>query len=162
MVIGSWKYEEITQNPLDSLTPPWVGPPHFSTASCYSLGPETSLSVSLSMEAFVIVSKEAWDRAGFPPPIMESLHVNYNLNVVFFLLGWGQVPLWILARVLVFGFYHGYKVFGSIIPFTWVEDKLSDDPPGESKHGEIETKKSLTVLLVFYNSYEIVNTLVDT
>lgn len=26
MLIGSWKYEEITQNPLDFLTPTWVGP----------------------------------------------------------------------------------------------------------------------------------------
>lgn len=84
MLIGSWKYEEITQNPLDFLTPTWEGPQHFPRLVvihgawkyvCLSASEWTDiLSLALNIRAQSGLSS-LWVTV-----TIGGLSINYHLN----------------------------------------------------------------------------------
>lgn len=55
MLIGNGKYEEITQNPLDFLTPTWMRPQLFRWLVAIHWGPERSPPISLGLDSHFVI-----------------------------------------------------------------------------------------------------------
>ena len=84
MLIGSWKYEEITQNPLDFLTPTWVGPQRFSKASCYSWRLKVACLSALGWTGILSCERNSPAQSRFSSlwvtVTIGGLSINYHLN----------------------------------------------------------------------------------